>query len=244
MRDDLRRLAQRLRPTHGESAKAMASLYFVRLWCDWGRAGVQWRPLDNAFGGHVHRWDKEPIAYILEEFCEWKGETGELVKLWMEVGMLTMVQRGDLWGMTLNDFWTCNVHLSPDYKTTQQRGGLAKAERRRQADVDDMAAQQQRLLEAQGALVFSEALKVSEEEEKRAIAFLMRMDRACGAPVRHTSEYNGELLTKAVGIIRTYKNESIVMVERYLHKNRDNVEVVKIPNRVVANFDAYFGKAE
>lgn len=244
MREDVRRLVQRLKPALGEAAKPMAAAYFVRLWCDWGRAGVQWRSLDVPFQGVEHPWAKEAIAHMLEEFCDWKGATGDLVKIFMETGMVQIFQRGDLYGLVLNGFWELNAHLSPDFKTTQQKGGMAKAEKSRQADAEKMAAQQQLILEKQGALALDEALKVSPEEQKRAIAFVMSMDRACGLPVRGSVQYSPELLQTAVRIIRAYKRENIVLVERYLHKHRNNPEVIKIPDRVIENFDEVYRKAE
>lgn len=244
MRDDVRRLVIRLKETAGEFAKPLAATYFVRLWADWGRSGVEWRSLDLPFQGVEHPWEKEAIAHMIEEFCDWRGRTGELLKIFMETGLVQTFQRGDLYGLLLNSFWEFNAHLAPGFKTVQQKGGLAKAEKTRQYEAEKMAAQQQLVLEKQGALKLDEALKVSPEEEKRAIAFIMSMDRACGVRVRNSIQYSAPLLQLAVAIIRAYPREKIMLVERYLYKNERNPEVVKIPDLVIQKFDEVYRKSE
>lgn len=244
MREDVRRLVQKLKPTAGDGARQLAAVYFIRLWCDWGRCGVRWRALDQPFQGVAHAWAEEPIAHILQDVCDWKGQAGDLMKLVMEAGIVQAIQDGDLWGLVLNDFWLLNAHFAPDFKTTQQKGGMAKAEKRRQLAAEEMATQQRTILERQGALSFSEEQKTSPEEQKKAIALIVRMDRACGQPVRSSSQYSAALLGMALLIIRTYKPDHITLVERYLVKHRDNHEVVKIPDRVIAGFDELFKRIE
>lgn len=244
LREDFRRLVQALKPIVGEAAKIHASCYFTRLWCDWGRCATEWRYLDMPYAGADHAWAKEPLAHMLEEFCEWKFETGSLIKLAVQSGVILLKQNGDIWGLVLNDFWKFNDHLSPDFKSQQQRGGMAKASKRRQAEAEAMAGQQLAVLEAQGQLKFDQEMKVSEDEQKRAVTFMMRMDRACCVPVRSSSQYSPNLLKQAVIIIRRYTNDQIAIVERYLYKNRGNPEVVKVADRVIAEFDAYFQRAE
>lgn len=126
MREDIRRLANRMRVLSSENKLttqeaaapvAMATVYFVRLWSDWGRCGTDWRALKLPFAGDAHEWAKDDITFILEDFCGWKGAAGELVKLCVECGILLLHQRGDLWGLVLNDFWRYNEHLSPDFKS-------------------------------------------------------------------------------------------------------------------------------
>lgn len=243
MRADLRMLAMKFKALSLPKVWAVAT--FARVWSDWGREGVEWRPIDGPFAGDGHDWSKETLTFIIEEMCGW-AETGqpagELMKACLSAGVMVMVRRGDLWGVMLNEFWRSNAHLDPNFISIQKRGGLVKAAKFQQKQVDEMAGQQTKIL--QGQLELPVEVAASADEQKRAIGLVMRMDRACGLPVRASSQYTADLVVAAVKVIRRYGSQQVSLVETYLQKNRDNPEVVKVPDRIVVDFDAYYKKAE
>lgn len=239
MRADLRMLAIKL---GGDESKMWAAVYFARLWCDWGRNGVEWRALDTPFSGDDHQWDKDTLTHIVEDVCGWRGDKGGLMKAAVASGVMIMQKKGDLWGVCLNEFWRHNAHLDPDYVSIQKRGGHAKAQKFAARQLEEMAGQQSKILQGQLELPPSKA--VTPDEQKRAIGLIMRMDRACGLPVRASSLYSNDLVLLAVEVVRRYGSQQIGLVEAYLQKNRENLEVVKVPDRVIAEFDNYYAKAE
>jgi plasmid stability protein len=231
---EIRLFAMRLASSHCEG---MAPLYYVRMWSEWGIAAVEWRPLriQIAHDYQTHAWDREDLTFLIEQYCGWKGGDGKLVVAAIEAGVLRIERRGDLSGLVLSNFWRLNEHLSPDYKTIQQKGGLAKFAKRQSDELQVMAAQQERIMEAQGRLWLPEAAATA-EERKAALALVMRLDRACGRSVRCSSEYDEELLNLALETVRKFTQDDIAQVEEFIFENRETPSVVKEPDRILMQF--------
>lgn len=232
---ELRLLAMKLR-NHAR----FVPLWYVRLWTEWGTVGDEWRPLKFFYSGKDHEWQNEDVTYLIEQFVEWSGSAGEFVAACIESGVLLVEQRGDLSGLVLTGFWKLNCHLSPDYKSIQQLGGIAKAQRKQQEEVKAMAAQQLRIIEAkprdEQAAFWMPRAEVTREEREACLALVMRLDRACGRSVRRSSEYDEGLLASALEVIRAFTPDDIDSVERYVFGNRDNPAVVKEPDRILLRF--------
>ena len=117
----------------------------------------------------------------------------------------------------------------------QQKGGMAKYARRQVEEVQVMAAQQDRIMQAQGNLWLPEATATA-EERKASLALVMRLDRACGRPVRVSSDYGESLLNLALESVRKFTPDDIAMVEQFIFENRDTPSVVKDPERLLMQF--------
>ena len=217
--------------------QGLASLYYVRLWSEWGTAAVEWRPLRHQLGADykAHAWDREDLTFLVEQYCGWKGEDGKLIVAAIEAGVLQIERRGDLHGLVLSNFWRLNEHLSPDHKTMQQKGGMAKYARRQVEEVQVMAAQQDRIMQAQGNLWLPEAAATA-DERKSSLALVMRLDRACGRPVRVSSDYSESLLNLSLETVRRFIPEDIAKVVQFVFENRDTPSVVKDPERLLMQF--------
>ena len=229
---EIRLLAMKL--AHHSQSK-LAPLYFVRMWSEWGLAAVEWRPLQSQCTNRNHDWAKEDLTHLIEQFCEWPGPVGGLIFAALDAGVLLLELRGDLSGLVLANFWRMNEHLSPDYKTIQQKGGLAKGLRKQAEASTLMAEQQARIFESQGRLWLNQQ-PASDDQRKTALALVLRIDRACGRPVRNSSEYEDRILELALEIVLTFTPGDIDTVEKYLYENRDTPSVVKETDRVLMKF--------
>lgn len=222
--------------------KALRTLYVVRLWMDYGKNQTEWRPLKNPVREGVQiDWAAEDICHIIEEFCEWKGKTGELIAMFLESGILALAAHGDLNGLLLKDFSKYNPHLLPGYRSIQSQGGRALKAKRHASENATLAEQQHRLL--QGTMKLEPDLAASQEEEKKAILLVLRMFRACQLPVPSSEAYTKPLVTQAVNIIRKHDNNDITLVEIYLRDHIEDPGVVKIPERIIHNFGDYLKHA-
>lgn len=243
-REDVRRFR---RACGGEP---MSLLWAVRLWVDWGTAGVEWRPITAAATTDPKQiaWSSEELTYIIEEFCEFtppdpSAPPGGLIAAALASGVMRLESRGERYGLVLNDFWRFNSHLSPQHRTIQQLGAAAKHAKRHLAEADASAEQQLRLLQAQGQLVF-EHKDATPEETKRALAVVMRLDRACGLPTRPSAAYVEEktLMAAALRVVRGYTAEEINRVCEFIMENRGNPRLVKLPDRILEKFGELLGK--
>ena len=101
--------------------------------------------------------------------------------------------------------------------------------------MDVMAAQQERIMAAQGRLWMPESA-ATEDERKAALGLVMRLDRVCGRSVRVSSEYDDALLGMALEVVRKFTPEDIGQVLQFIFLNRATASVVKEPDRILMQF--------
>lgn len=238
LREPVRRLGHRL----GNTEQAIFVVF--RLWQDWGRCGVEFRALKHSPTGalEAHCWDREDLAFVIEGYCGWKGKLGDLLLACVASEVLYLECRNGVHGFTLRDFWGYNEHLSPGHKTIQQLGGLARQGKRQLAEIEKASGDQIRILDAQGVLPL-EFRAATADERKRAVGLLMRLDRACGLPVRRTTEYTEAILCRALEVIRQHTPDEIGKVESWLIAGRAISDVSKVPDRILADFTQCLAKA-
>lgn len=222
----------------------MALTIVVRVWLEWGRSGMEWRPLDQTFAGTEHAWDQESLCQLLETACGSRNVwSGQLIPLLAKCGVLSLKQKGDLWGLELSrEFWEENAHLDPDYQTPQKRGGHAKAAIQEKKKLECMAEQQERIL--QTALELPEGKERDRDTDRKSISLIMRIYRACQMGIPGTADYTIPLLDVAQDILSRYKEEHILTVEKYLYRHREDVAVVKNPTMILKDFDTIYRAAE
>lgn len=222
------------------------ALYAYRLWIEWATSAQAWRPLACPYqGGNPldYAWNNDDLTAVIESFCGWVGSPGGLLIACVQSGFMHFEKRDEQYGLVLTDFVELNEHLLPGYKSIQARGGEALA-RKRQLEQDMIAAKErQTILEKQGVLPFGKEAP-SKEEERLCYALLMRLDRACGQPVRPAANYYPAILDEALRVIRNFIPTEIDAVELLLIRSREDPQVVKIPDRVLMNFSNYVKQAK
>lgn len=239
--DSVRRLAIK----HGaDSALAIC----FRLWCDWGRCGKEWRALSLpiADGAPGIDWKNEPLARIIEQYCQWKGEEGALMADLLTCGLIESHRQGSIDGLILVGFWSFNEHLSPNHKTMQQRGGAIKAKNQKLRDMDRLAQQQVRLFEVhkQGELSLVSGDKATDEEMEAATRLIMKLDVACDLPQRRTEDYTSAMIASAISVVRLHTPDEIDLIIRFLIKNSDNPALVRDPAAILSAFGDQLRKAK
>ena len=230
----------------------------LRVWLDWASSAVEWRPFRRAQNDKERiEWTKEDLTFIIEGAAGWHDNDGAFMQAAVEAGFIVIEERAILTsdlgpltsspapsalGLTLDGFWPLNEHLSPDYKSIQQRGGEARAARRLFSEVDVLAEQRREIFEKQGALPFGTE-KLSPEEQTLCFAIFIRLYRACNLPVPSAADFTEAAMSEVRAIARLYTPEQISKVESWLIENRDNPVVVKIPARIISDYALVAAKA-
>lgn len=228
----------------GEFAEGMAHFYWLRLWRCWAEGQTEWRPLAQSYRGE-HDWTREPLTIVIEDGCRWKGNPGELVKLLLEAQLLQVVLRGELAGLSVAGFWSHNEHVDPAFKSIQAKGGMATKKVRDAKLVQDQATQQAQLIQAVIPEVSLAGKGASEEEQKAAIAIVMRIYRACGQPVPGTKQYSeGGILERALKIHREMPFKAVDVVETHYLRNRDDASLLRDPLRVIETFAEIYARIQ
>jgi hypothetical protein len=217
-----------------------AVLTVLRMWMDWATAGTDFRPLKLRFDtADSYDWASDDLTYVIEEYCEHDGGPGELIRHALLAGVMKIEFRDNNYGLVLADFWRFNDHLAPDYQTLQQRAAHAKHAKRKAR-----LTEQSTLLAVEAQLAFDQS-DVTEAEARQIVALVIRVDRACGLPVRPASEFMNQkpLMTAALRVVRNFKSEDIDCVCEYVMANRNNPRLVKLTERLLEKFGELLGKA-
>src|SRR4051812_33069391 len=92
-RDEVRTLG-RLLAREGSGDGSLASLLCLRLWLDWARNGVDWRPLSSPLAASGNRdWSSENLVYLIEQYVLWGAKCGDFVNACLSAGVLHLVKR-------------------------------------------------------------------------------------------------------------------------------------------------------
>lgn len=253
------------------AARDYALVCAVRLWDDWGRQGVNWRPcLNRATGflggdgkepvadgqGVAHEadidWQAEPLALLIEQGCGWLGEPGDLMRALMACRVVRLDRRGEAesfeCGLVLEGFAECNEHLLPGYRTLQERGGDVRARNRKVEEQMKGAADAARMADAaavqEGLLLFEEP-NVPEEDRRAALGLLYNIDVACGRDVRIKEYAENQALTKAaLAIARSASPLDQRQVMAYLLEHAANPAVSKDPAVILRDWGTYLKHAQ
>lgn len=248
LRDDVRTLGRLLVADERDDRRraAFVSAFLLRLWLEWARAGVEWRPLAAGdMPSDAAGWAAENLTHLIESAVGWHGESGRFVHLCIVGGTLRFDRKAELGGLTLVDFALYNPHLLPGFVSAQQKGGFAKAERARLRESLEAAAQQQKLIEARtGPDLF--AADVDPAERRRALALIMTLDGACGRPLRSTADYESDagLLRDAVAALRRSTSDDLLLLQRYLVRRRFMPDAAPDAGPVIRGFDDFLRKAK
>jgi hypothetical protein len=248
-RESVRLFGRKLTEIPGGAALSdRAPLYALRIWLDWAGAGAEFRSLRRALADGVDvDWTKEDLTYVIEGAAGWLGAPGELIKAALEGGFLKLTRRGE--GnelcLSLDGFWPLNQHLSPDYMSIQRRGGHASVARRLAKEAELEAERRNELDEQQGRLPFGKET-VTANEKVDCYALVIRLYRVCGltAPAPDSEKFTESIMRDALWVVRKFSKDQILDVETYLLANRDNPEVVKVPEVIMRSFGIYAESAK
>ena len=225
-----------------ESCAAMLCAY--QVWVEWGISTQEWRPLRGVVSDfREHDWEREDLTHSIEGFTVYRSKPGGLIICGLESGFITIELRQGISGLVLKGFWELNEHLDPNYRTIQQKGGAALAHKRRLKEIDKLAQQRQKLFQQQQALPFGPN-KPTVEEEKACYALIIRIDRACGKPVRQSTEYLTDILAAALRVVKEHTPEEINEVEAFLIHQRETTNSSQTPDRVLLTFDRFLEEAQ
>lgn len=245
-RETLRLLARKFSLTvDTPTATERALVYGLRIWMEWGASGKQLRPLTQKYAGDplTHPWDRENIAFVLEDAARYVGDSGNLIRELITVGFLVLADHGEgKASLTLEGFWSFNEHLSPDYKTLQQRGGAARNKSREVEKLSTLATERRKIFDAQGFLPFGSE-KPTEQEQEASYALFMRLHRECCLDLPKAEDFTEDNMRKALAVIRRFTPPEMATVEQWIVDHVGDVDFVKIPTRILETFATYLDRA-
>lgn len=245
-RETIRLLARKFSLTEATpTAWDRALVYGIRIWMEWGATGKQLRPLVQKYQGDpaTHPWDRENVAFVLEDAARYVGDAGNLIRDLLAAGFLIVADHGEgKASLTLEGFWQLNEHLSPEYRTLQQRGADARNRMRELEKLSTLATERRKIFDSQGFLPFGEE-KPTEAEQEASYALFMRVHRECGLELPNAADFTTSNMSLALGVIRRFTPPEMATVEQWIIDHAGDTDFVKTPARILENFGTYLDKA-
>lgn len=214
----------------------------LRIWMDWALSRTEFRPLKHRPQNDTVDWAKEDISYVIETAAYLQPNPGFLLQACLDAGFIRLEQRAETFGLVLDGFWDLNEHLSPDHKSMQQRGGLARHAYRMRDESAKAAEDRKKIFEKQGIFPFGNH-ETTEKEQELCYALLIRLYRICGLETAPQSSFTEATMVDALFVVRNFTLEQITKIEEWILDNRENPEVVKIPERILSGIGDYAAKA-
>lgn len=245
-RETLRLLARKFSlAVDTPTATDRALVYGLRIWMEWGATGKQLRPLTQQYGGDpdTHPWARENITFVIEDAARYPGDSGALIRELLAVGFLIVADHGGgKASLTLEGFWQLNEHLSPDYRTLQQRGADARNRARELEKLSTLAAERRKVFEAQGVLPFGSETP-TEQEQEACYGLFMRLHRECGLDLPKAEDFTEDSMRTALDVIRRFTPLEQATVEQWIIDHVGDVDFVKNPLRIMQTFAVYLERA-
>jgi hypothetical protein len=241
-RETVRLLARKIATINEAYAPAAFGLAVaLRIWNEWAATGKEFRllKLPKNDNGQID-WSKEDMAFVIEDAAGLQiGDDGKLMQSALESGFISYEVREGVAGLILEGFWPLNEHLSPDFKSIQQRGGEARAAARFREESEKGARERKKIFDQQGILPFGSQQTTANEQE-HCYALYLRLHRVCGLDGSPPAEkFSEQTMLDALYVVRNYTPDQIVKIEEWILSSRDNPQVVKIPERILEGIGKY-----
>ena len=181
----------------GVSAE-VARLTLYLIWKDFATGGGDRRKIaEGQLAG-----DRQ--VRVLESYCGWKGGEGELVRMAIDSGFLSLGTEGEDRFLVCTGFFPLNSAFSGKGTGFQRRGGLTRALRSQDKRAGEEAKKHNDLLSRSSVPGFSD---VPAEDREQALTFIHRVCRARAINVPSDGLLAGGVFRMAVECARATSPE-------------------------------------
>ncbi len=217
--------------------RVQGALCAYRIWADYSIGSSDRRRLSEPLdGGKVSCSDREVL--IMEEFCDWDGARGGLVRAAVDSGFLTLVEAGGGVDLVCTGFYPLN---SKSALSMQQKGAYANAVSRANKKADKTSAEQMDIFERNGHEVSK--VELSDGQKREAIKLVQILGRVMRLKELASSDWRASLVEEASAVCGKYLVAEREMVFRWLMMHRADAEIPKRVDLILKNFADYMERA-
>lgn len=174
-------------------SKPEAKLILYRIWADYGTSGSDRRPVNP---GDLSN-DRQVL--IIEQFCDWSGRRGDLVRMAIESGFLKL-ESGDGGAVLVCDgFYPINSAWSSTGRSFQRRGAYSKVLKKQQEEAVEMVKRQEELFQRTASSHFT---GMSAEERTAGRMLITGICRALGVNTPKDDVLDAGPMRMAVEIVK------------------------------------------
>lgn len=210
--------------------------FLWNIWMDFAMARTDRRNI-----GHLPV-ESSPHTRILEEYCGWKGRSGELVTLAIESGFMALEESEDTFWLVCTDFFPLNEELDVNRISAQKKGAYVRHARRAIKEGDAMAGDLFKIMEIRGQKGLLD--KFPEESRRHCVSIITSISRVLGLPSVTEGVLNDECLSMSYDIICHHDPDTIERVFMWLMANRAESSIPKREDLILRNFKSYIEKSQ
>ncbi len=168
--------------------KDSARLILYRIWADFATGGSDRRRIEAA------DLAEDRQVRVLESFCEWAGKSGDLVRMAVDAGFLTLSGGDEGRHLVCEGFYPINSAFNSKGRSFQRRGGLSRVLQKHNLAAAGDADQLEKLWERTG----NPFQDVAPEICRRAAILISNITRALGKPSPTTEELKTGIMRMAI----------------------------------------------
>lgn len=196
--------------------KETARLILYRIWSDFATGGSDRRKIE------AENLAEDRQVRVLENYCEWTGGPGELVRMAVASGFLTIINGDSGKHLICTGFYPINSAFNAKGRSFQRRGGLSRVlnaqSQAAQGDADDF----EKLWERTG----NPFQDVPPEICRRAILLISNITRALGLKNPTNEELKTGIMRMAIEIVQSTNEKDVSETLLWLLSKRKDPEMV------------------
>lgn len=214
--------------------KDAARLILYRIWSDFATGGSDRRKIE------VENLAEDRQVRVLENYCEWTGEPGDLVRMAIAAGFLTLIDGDSGKYLVCAGFYPINSAFNAKGRSFQRRGGLSRVlnaqSQAAQGDADDF----EKLWERTG----NPFQDVPPEICRRAILLISNITRALGLKNPTNEELKTGIMRMAIENVQSTDEKAVSETLLWILSRRKDPDMVNARlDTILRTFPAHVASA-
>lgn len=160
---------------------------------------------------------KSDLGFIMEKFCGWTLEVGQLVQACVDSGFLVLLETDGKATLLCKDFFPSNNHCSSSFVSQQAKGGYAKAARKYKREALKEAEKELDLFSTESAS------GLDSDRARQCVVFLKQLSRAMGKEETEKGLFRDEVLKDIDSFLTAHPKDidQMAFVKWVMHHRND-----------------------
>lgn len=204
----------------GQEAKpAQVKFHLYRMWADFATGGGDTRLVSSG----TECLSSDPAALMIEEFCQWEGDPGDLVSRCLKSGFLSYEPRESGGGvLRCTGFMQANQASFGKLGSMQKAGGHARGRQRQKAAAERETKEMLELWKRNGT---ESPDGMTAPQAEQSVLFILRVCRAMNWKKPSMDEMRSGSMRMAGEILVKSSSERLEKVVLWLIANRNAMDM-------------------
>ena len=217
--------------------KKVGAYCAYRIWADFSTGSSDRRRLSKSLeNGAVARNDREVL--ILEEYCDWDGPRGDMVRAAVDSGFMVINDTGEFSELICSEFYPLNSKAA---LTMQQKGAYAKILKKANLETAQSSVSQMEIFERNSHEVSK--VELTSEQKTEAVKLIQIVGRVMHFKPLAGSDWSASMVEGAADVCNRYLVDERETTLRWLMVHRGDSDIPKRVDLIIKKFDDYMKSA-